>query len=76
MESLNQMKTMSKQIYISPETDICVLRINGQVLQGYTVIDLSSPQEVTEGEINTNDGNLWDEEELADETDNRLWDKL
>lgn len=70
------MKTMNKQIYISPETDICVLHMNGQVLQGYTVIDLSSPQEVTGGEINTNDGNIWNEEELADEGDNELWDKL
>lgn len=67
---------MSKQIYITPETEICMLRMNGQVLQGYTVIDLSDPNEVTEGEINSNNGDLWDDLEANNQDDNVLWDKF
>ena len=67
---------MNKHIYITPETEICMLRMNGQVLQGYTVIDLSDPNEVTEGEINSNNGDLWDDLEANNQDDNVLWDKF
>lgn len=69
---------MSKNIYITPETEICLLCMNGQVLQGYTIIDLSNPKpsEVTGGEINSNEGELWDEASSELKDDNSLWDKL
>ena len=72
------MKTMSKQVYITPETEICVLRMNGQVLEDYTVIDLSNPKpkEVTEGEINSNGGGIWDVVVSDTQEDNSLWDSF
>ena len=72
------MKTMTKNIYITPETDICLLCMNGQVLQGYTIIDLSNPKpsEVTGGEINSNSDDIWESETSNSQDDNPLWDKL
>lgn len=72
------MKTMSKHIYITPETDICVLHMNGHLLDGYTILDLSNPnpQQVTGGEINSNSDNIWDNGDSDSHDDNALWDKL
>ena len=70
------MKTMNNHNYIKPETDICVLHMNGQVLQGYTIIDLSKPQETTGGEINTNDSGIWDEADSEIPDESSVWDSF
>ena len=66
---------MNKQIYITPETDVCILSMNGQVLDEYTILDLSNEKvkEVTEGEINSNSGNVWDD--LGMQSQSSLWDE-
>ena len=66
---------MNKQIYITPETDVCILNMNGQVLDDYTILDLSKDKvkQVTEGEINSNSGNVWDE--MGMQSQSSLWDE-
>ena len=66
---------MNKQIYITPETDVCILSMNGQVLDEYTILDLSNEKvkEVTEGEINSNSGNVWDD--MGMQSQSSLWDE-
>lgn len=67
---------MNKQRYITPETEICVLRMNGRLLDGYTIIDLSNPKQVTGGEINSNGNGIWDEADNETQDENELWDQL
>ena len=66
---------MNKHKYIIPETDICVLHMN-QVLQDYTVIGLSKPQETTGGEINANDSGIWDEADSELPNESSVWDSF
>ena len=66
---------MNKQLYITPETDVCILCMNGQVLDGYTILDTSPEKvkQVTEGEINSNSGNVWDD--MGMQSNSTLWDE-
>ena len=47
-----------------------------QVLQDYTVIGLSKPQETTGGEINANDSGIWDEADSELPNESSVWDSF
>ena len=65
---------MKKNIYATPETEVCLLNISSAVMQ--EEFELGSNLDlVSGGTINSNYSNLWEEDNPTPKK-NRLWDEL
>ena len=65
---------MKKNIYATPEIDVCHLNISSAVMQEEFELG-SNVDPVSGGTINSNYSNLW-EEDNPTPNKNRLWDEL
>ena len=74
MTMADQKTTDIMKIYQAPETEITRLHLAQGVMQGDEIIDLSDAVPVEGGEIQTNAGALFDEEEGTMPTNPSLWD--
>ncbi len=65
---------MKKNYYIAPVTEVCMPDLTSKVMD---TLNFKSAEKVDEGIINSNDGDLWDEDEASsDQSQGHLWDTL